>query len=581
MTGDRTLFDQYWTVSNVSDVITASGSRLKTVGRGFVSIPGKDIVLPLAGVHHVEGLGFNLISVSALARDGYSVLFSGVHCVIRNREGRVVLTARCSGSLYRVGGTSVAAVSVRNDWFRTWHRRFGHTCGHYVSRMLGVPRESSSRKCTVCSTCKVKRKTYSGPSHCPGETLGQVDCDLCGPYPTPTPSGSRYFGIAVDRFSRFTAIFFLRQKSDFRDTFAEWLDFIKARFGRYPKVVHSDGGGEFISGDMDIILHDRGIYQSSTCPDTPTQNAYAERMIGKVQRMSDCMMEESGAPRSFWGEAAAYSVWLLNRLPHRSLGYKTPQAVFEGVSDPVDSLGDVRYARVFGCAAYVRLVDTVKGQVKGARCVMVGRDRMKKGYRLWVPSLGRIVISADVVFDEETFPFRDTDRGKQGENVSEILGRHFRSDESVDSPHPHQQSPPDRSAPPRVENNPGGVGVSVGGGDSLPARSSGADGEVVDLSSSVPSDSGVASSSPDYSGSPSPAPVRRSTRQRKQTGASDTPLYPTVTSDRRSMGLSVMFTNLAETLRGVCGNMPKSYIQSQSRSDAKHWHESGQRCRYI
>ena len=57
----------------------------------------------------------------------------------------------------------------------------------------------------------------------------------------------------------------------------------------------------------------------------------------------------AGMPGRFWGEAVMTTVYLLNRLPTRSLDGKTPYEAWYN-KKPV-----VHQFRVFGCIAYMKV----------------------------------------------------------------------------------------------------------------------------------------------------------------------------------------------------------------------------------
>jgi hypothetical protein len=60
---------------------------------------------------------------------------------------------------------------------------------------------------------------------------------------------------------------------------------------------------------------------------SPQQNGVVERRNRTVMEMARSMMKGMKIPGCFWGEAIRHSVFLLNRLPTKVMGYRTP---FEG-----------------------------------------------------------------------------------------------------------------------------------------------------------------------------------------------------------------------------------------------------------
>ena len=111
-----------------------------------------------------------------------------------------------------------------------------------------------------------------------------------------------------------------------------------------------------------------------------------------------------------------YTVYLQNRHPHAGLGYRSPFSVWFGtdaVNVSADKVHEQKFIRVFGCEAFAFVYPELrsKGDSKARRCVFLGVDSKKKGYRVWSLSQKKIVVSGDVVFNEGTFPFIKSSSG--------------------------------------------------------------------------------------------------------------------------------------------------------------------------
>jgi len=108
------------------------------------------------------------------------------------------------------------------------------------------------------------------------------------------------------------------------------------------------------------------------------------------------MLKSMQVPAKFWGEAVLTAVYILNRSPTRSLKNKTP---FE---DWYKRKPTVRHLKTFGCVAHVKVVGPglTKMADRSTRMAFIGYESGTKGYRLFDPSTGRLVVSRDVLFDE-------------------------------------------------------------------------------------------------------------------------------------------------------------------------------------
>ncbi|KAK4434982.1 hypothetical protein Salat_0661200 [Sesamum alatum] len=87
----------------------------------------------------------------------------------------------------------------------------------------------------------------------------------------------------------------------------------------------------------------------------------------------------------------------MNRSHTETVHGKTPQEAWSGYKPTITHL------RVFGNIAYTHVPDQKRTKLdnKSARYVFIGYDQSSKGYKLYNPSSGKIVISRDVEFDEE------------------------------------------------------------------------------------------------------------------------------------------------------------------------------------
>ena len=71
-----------------------------------------------------------------------------------------------------------------------------------------------------------------------------------------TPGNKRYFMTEIDDYSKYTKIFLLNQKSE---GIKEYVSYLKTRFGKTPKKIRSDHGGEYISNELQEFLKHEGM----------------------------------------------------------------------------------------------------------------------------------------------------------------------------------------------------------------------------------------------------------------------------------------------------------------------------------
>ena len=90
------------------------------------------------------------------------------------------------------------------------------------------------------------------------------------------------------------------------------------------KCLRSDRGGEFTSDEFFNFCEEHGIRRRFFAARTPQQNGVVERMNRTVQKMARAMLDESGTPATFWGEAAFAAVTILNKTNVRVNNTQTP-----------------------------------------------------------------------------------------------------------------------------------------------------------------------------------------------------------------------------------------------------------------
>lgn len=161
--------------------------------------------------------------------------------------------------------------------------------------------------------------------------------------------------------------------------------------------MRTDRGGEFNSIEFGDFCKAQGIKRQLTAAYTPQQNGVAERKNRTIMNAVRSMLSERQVPKQFWSEAAKWSVHIQNRSPTAALEDKTPEEAWSGTKPRVD------YFRVFGCIAHVHVPDQRRTKLddKSKKCVFVGVSDESKAWRLYDPATKKIIVSKDVIFEEE------------------------------------------------------------------------------------------------------------------------------------------------------------------------------------
>lgn len=182
-------------------------------------------------------------------------------------------------------------------------------------------------------------------------------------------------------------------------------------------VLKSDRGGEFNSNEFNQFLSVNGIIREMGPAESPEQNSVVERFMRTIASCLLSQLIHGNLPIKLWGEVIIATSFILNLCPSKSLQYSCPEFAWQhlalGINQP--SLPYKRL-KVLGCLAYsIPPGHRNKLAPRLVRAIMIGYERNLNAYRLWDPATNRVIVSNDVVFNEEVFPLREHDKANTEE----------------------------------------------------------------------------------------------------------------------------------------------------------------------
>ncbi|KAJ4718340.1 Retrovirus-related Pol polyprotein from transposon TNT 1-94 [Melia azedarach] len=402
----REWFTTYEQVDG-GNISMANSSICKAVGTGSIKIRTHDgKFCTLNNVRHVPLMTKNLISLSMLDNKGFS--FQGEGGVLHVCKGsNVVLKGVKRGTLYFLQGytlsSSVAVASSeidKDNITKLWHMRLGHMsargmqslskgdllCGHKIKDL---------EFCEHYIFGKLHCSKFPKAIHRTKGTLDYIHSDCWGPSRVESLGGHRYFVSIIDDFSRMTWVFIMKHKSEAFKNFRQWKALLENQTGKKIKRLRTDNGLEFCWSEFDEFCKNEGIARHHTVRDTPQHNGVAERMNQTLLERARCMLSNAELTRRFWAEAISTACYLINCGPHTGINLKTPFEVWSGKPADYSNL------RAFGCTVYYH-VNEDKLEPRAKKGVFVGYRDEVKGYRIWSPSENRVILSRNVVFDENS-----------------------------------------------------------------------------------------------------------------------------------------------------------------------------------
>ena len=318
-------------------VRVANGVALPIEGVGDILISFQsdfgETDLQLLNVAFVSLLSHNLLSLKQFTRRaGHTCRGHGDGVTLFCKSGRWFF-APSAGKLdrmrgYRARSDSACATIVtggvkKNPNIDTevdineFHCSFGHVHKELLletAKQRGVTLTGELHECKGCSMAMGRKKPVA-------KTTKSRFLDVCGPKSVRSIGGKEYMLLVKDKFSRFSAVYFMTSKSEVSKYFKQCL--ADHRFSCTPspvETVRTDDAAEFKSGCFADLCRERGIRQEFTTANSPQFNGVAERQIAMIEStgkaaliQAKCMFSGMGIPLSdsLW---AAQAYWACNAL---------------------------------------------------------------------------------------------------------------------------------------------------------------------------------------------------------------------------------------------------------------------------
>ncbi|KAI3736523.1 hypothetical protein L2E82_26344 [Cichorium intybus] len=457
MTNDRSLLKNTLNCDHELPVTIPNGDSIPVKGKGDSALPNG---IEIRGVLYIPKFKCNLLSVGRLTDDlNCAVTFFPGFCVAQELETKNLIgVGKRNGGLYRMDSAAEIrkAMLVAPD-VGVWHRRLGHASEPKLQRIDFLKSFTYALKNKTCDSCvKAKHTRLSFPSSSikTVECFDLLHCDIWGSYRTPSLSGARYFLTIVDDFSRNVWVYLIKHKHEASNSLVTFCNMVKTQFGKKVKRVRSDNGGEFTSSYMNDFYASEGIILETSCVHTPQQNGVVERKHRHLLEVARALRFEAMLPIKFWGECVLTAAYIINRLPSKVIGFRTPFEILFKQKPDYESM------RVFGCRAYSRNTETKgdKFEMKGRPGAFIGYPYAQKGYKIYDFDSNKIIVSRDVKFVEHSFPFAESNCRQQENENGEFFDSH-RYDESPDIVN-NQINEEANNEIPETFNNQGDEGVT-------------------------------------------------------------------------------------------------------------------------
>ena len=161
--------------------------------------------------------------------------------------------------------------------------------------------------------------------------------------------------------------------------FKYFLVQVEREFNLKIHVLRTDGGGEYKTPD--VFCKATGVSRQISEASNQASNGKAERMHRTVMNMVRSMVFVSNRPLMFWGDAAEYATYILNRSRTKS----NPGGVspMELLTKKVPKLTGIV---AFGSACTVHVDASNKSlEERGRTAIIIGKGDKTKGYKVYIP----------------------------------------------------------------------------------------------------------------------------------------------------------------------------------------------------
>jgi len=260
------------------------------------------------------------------------------------------------------------------------HDRLGHP---HLSKFKKMCSELSGPQTLECESCQLGKHVRSAfpkrsQSQC-NSSFSIIHSNIWGPRHV-SSFDFRYFVTFIDRFSRCTWVYLMKDRSELLSIFTSFLHEIKNQFGRVIKILRSDNAKEYFLSALSAVLSSHGSLHQSTCPHTPQENGIAKRKSRHLFETAHTLLLRAHIPVHHWGDAILTACFLINRMPSSSLNHKVPFSILFP-NNPLFHISP----RVFGFVCFVHDLSPGLDKLSACalKCVFLDYSRLQKGYRCY------------------------------------------------------------------------------------------------------------------------------------------------------------------------------------------------------
>ena len=264
-----------------------------------------------------------------------------------------------------------------NDGASIWHARLGLLRRIKLKDVVlqnlvkGLPMFTTFGSDEVCDVVNMEGIPFDKSFSQCKSPLELIYGDLMGPCTTPSYSGSFYMLVLIDDYTRFTRVYFIKEKLK-----------VLSRFKEFKETVENTLNKKFelTMGESSLISIFTIFVRSTTSKENFHEHIYYNKMLWRKGRFSSWWRLAGVAfmqrtyPKPYRQKGMSCATYVINRVPLSLIKTESPyELTFE-------EKPSVKHFKVFGSICYVHVLDAkrTKLDAKAHNCIFLCYDERKK-----------------------------------------------------------------------------------------------------------------------------------------------------------------------------------------------------------
>uniref|UniRef100_A0A0N5CAJ0 Retrovirus-related Pol polyprotein from transposon TNT 1-94 n=1 Tax=Strongyloides papillosus TaxID=174720 RepID=A0A0N5CAJ0_STREA len=349
---------------------TADGSKVQVNKAGTLSLLGQE----LHDVLYVPQFHTNLLSLGKLLQNFNLVKTDGNLYLKSSNINIPVLTI--NNMLTINLQQDVCLNLTKCDDTDLFHKRFGHTNLKSMEKTLAI------------KICRITHPLNLNTTKIP---LHTICADLAEPKCSKSIYNIRYYLIVLDIATKVTVVKAIKSKSDTFNALCDIVNDLENSSGFKVKFIHTDNGLEFCNKNVINWARSKGIVRTTTIAHTPEANP-VERYNRTLKNMCGVILYDQMIDAKLWPFIIEACSHIRNRI-YNDIIQTTPLSAL-GIKN------DVQHLRILGSLTFIRKPTNRDLTYRSDIGSLVGFDRTKNSYLVYLFYNQKVIKCCDVIIDE-------------------------------------------------------------------------------------------------------------------------------------------------------------------------------------